>query len=67
MQESIQALQAQSWKKDGGSNKFKGKLDKTQERSLDRNLTNIKSEMKLLNPRKEEEETIERAKKIKKT
>ena len=28
--DSIQALQAQSWKKDGGSNKFKGKIDKTQ-------------------------------------
>ena len=29
VQDSIQALQAQSWKKDGGSNKFKGKFDKT--------------------------------------
>ena len=30
VQDSIQALQAQSWKKDGGSNKFKGKFDKSQ-------------------------------------
>ena len=29
VQESIQALQAQSWKINGGSNKFKGKFDKT--------------------------------------
>ncbi|XP_058755695.1 uncharacterized protein LOC131628905 [Vicia villosa] len=28
--DSIQALQVQSWKKDGSSNKFKGKFDKTQ-------------------------------------
>ncbi|XP_058783325.1 uncharacterized protein LOC131658001 [Vicia villosa] len=30
VQDSIQALQAQLWKKNGGSNKFKGKFDKTQ-------------------------------------
>ena len=30
VQDSIQALQAQSWKKNGGSNKGKGKFDKTQ-------------------------------------
>ncbi|XP_050885286.1 uncharacterized protein LOC127088725 [Lathyrus oleraceus] len=30
VQDSIQALQAQSWKKNSGSNKFKGKLYKTQ-------------------------------------
>src|ERR1051325_1611055 len=30
VQDSIQPLQAQSWKKDGGSNKFKGKFDKSQ-------------------------------------
>ncbi|XP_050896654.1 uncharacterized protein LOC127103437 [Lathyrus oleraceus] len=30
VQDSIQALQAHSWKKNGGSNKFKGKIDKTQ-------------------------------------
>ena len=29
VQDSIQALQAQSWKKDGGPNKFKGKFNKT--------------------------------------
>ena len=29
VQDLIQALQVQSWKKDGGSNKFKGKFDKT--------------------------------------
>ncbi|XP_058726405.1 uncharacterized protein LOC131597746 [Vicia villosa] len=30
VQDSIKALKAQSWKKNGGSNKFKGKVDKTQ-------------------------------------
>ena len=49
-----------------GSNKFKGKFDKTLVRSLSRNLTNIRSKIELLNPRKEEKETIEREKKIKK-
>ncbi|XP_050918917.1 uncharacterized protein LOC127136402 [Lathyrus oleraceus] len=29
VQDSLQALQAQAWKKHGGSNKFKGKRDKT--------------------------------------
>ena len=66
VQDSIQALQAQSLKKDGGSNKFKGKFDKTHEKKSWSNSIRIRSKIDLLNPRKWEEETIERTKKIRK-
>ena len=47
------------------STNSKASLTRLRARSLGLNLTNIRSKMELLNPQKEEEETIEMAKKIK--
>ena len=46
VQDSIQDLQAQSWKKDGGSNKIKGKFDKSQDKKTWSNLHKNKVEDK---------------------
>lgn len=65
VQDPIQTLQAQAWKKNGSSNKFKGKIDKTRGKKSWSNTDRGKVDDRVLNPRKEEKEIMRKIKKIK--
>ncbi|XP_058782680.1 uncharacterized protein LOC131657233 [Vicia villosa] len=66
VQDSIQALQAQLWKKNGGSNKFKGKFDKNQGKNPWSNPHKQHVEDKTFEPSKEEGENYRKDKEDKK-